>query len=55
MKTTNKYKSEVCIDNTSTLEQAAEAWVRLCVFSIKQKNQPINQNNNKKTYEYETT
>lgn len=37
-----------------SLDKAADAWVRLCIFSIKEK-KLINQNNNKKPYEYETT
>jgi hypothetical protein len=54
MKTTNKYKSKVSVNAIPTLEQAADAWVRLCIFSIKEK-KLINQNNNKKPYEYKTT
>lgn len=35
------------------LDEAADAWVRLCIFSIKHK-KLVNQNNNKKTYECST-
>lgn len=53
MRITNKHKSEVNISDTSTLEKTAEAWVRLCLFHIKQKKQLGNQYQNKK-YEYHT-
>ena len=36
-----------------SLDKAAEDWVRLCIFSIKEK-KLTNQNNNKKPYEYKT-
>lgn len=37
-----------------SFDRAVESWVRLCLFHIKQRNQLINQNNNKKTHEYST-
>lgn len=45
---TNQAKNQ----NENILEQAAEAWVRLCLYSIKQKKQLVNQNQDKKAYEY---
>lgn len=37
-----------------SLEQAAESWAKLCLYHLKQKKLSVNQNNNKKTYEYNT-
>jgi len=44
---TNKNKNQ-------SLNKAAEAWVRLCLFHIRHKKQVTNQHQNKK-YEYQTT
>jgi len=50
----NKYSNKSKPYQISSLDQAADAWVRLCILSIKEK-KLINQNNNKKPYEYKTT
>ena len=45
-----KNKNQDNGNSKDILNQAAENWVRLCLFSIKQKKELANQN--KKTYEY---
>jgi hypothetical protein len=52
MKNTNKYKSEANKIEAPALEGIAEAWVRLCLYRIRQKKELANQN--KKAYEYST-
>jgi len=42
----NKYSNKSKPYQISSLDQAADAWVRLCILSIKEK-KLINQNNNK--------
>jgi len=37
------------------LEQAAEAWVRVCLYNIGRRNLAVAQRSNKKSYEYKTS
>jgi len=45
-------KNQVQNNNAKAIEQAAESWVRLCLYHIRQKKELANQN--KKAYEYST-
>jgi len=48
----NKYKTSLD-QNKRMLEQAAEAWVRICIFHIKKNKELANQYKDK-NYEYQT-
>ena len=55
MRNTNKNKHFRKEKNsTKLIEQAAEAWLNICLYNVKQKRLAANQNENKNAYEQRT-
>lgn len=54
MKTANQNTNKNKASKEKMIEQAAESWANLCLYHLKQKRPSVNQNNDKKAYEYNT-